>query len=569
MMIILITSIITLSKTNSFHELAKASSKPNVHMPKIAFVQSTFTDAAYNNAFYLFYSKYNSLYILSNVTTDLNLLTAVIPDDTSPKSSRIYVNRLVDALRPVLSNAPPMSVLKDQDIDSGSIFFTNGTNIYDVLVLGHEEYVTQKEYTNFKRFVSNGGTIIFINGNMFYGEVNYNKNNNTVTLVKGHSWEYDVIKNVATRSTINERWFDENREWIGSNTWLSPQELKVYFDKNPFNYAHFEENYVNSPKDKIILDYKAIDPRYKQSSTIATYELNYNKGKVLVLGVYGYAILDNDKFIQFLEQLLLNQPISKEAYSQTNYCRCVAFKVDDIQDYYVNNTQIAIIDLFQKKNASFTAGFIAGKFGNDTPFVAHIMQVLHDNKHPDKRKQPLLEVASEGWNYDNFTQLAESQQSAIIRKSNEKISLTLRVTPPTVFIPPMRSFDNNTLQALHENDFRTISSAVKFDPPPYHFHNVTLFHFPQTISIGNYIVGKPSRSVEQIYSEIQYSLVKYGFAVIWIHPTAFSKRPTMSNEKDEVDWQQIKQLDLLIDKIRGQGTDIVKISEINRYPKIP
>ena len=42
----------------------------------------------------------------------------------------------------------------------------------------------------------------------------------------------------------------------------------------------------------------------------------------------------------------------------------------------------------------------------------------------------------------------------------------------------------------------------------------------------------------------------------------------MLNEKDEVDWQQIKQLDLLIDKIRTQGIDIVKLSEISQYPKL-
>src|SRR5919199_1602727 len=152
-----------------------------------------------------------------------------------------------------------------------TIFFTNCTKMYDVLVLGHEEYVTQKEYNNFRRFVSDGGTIIFINGNMFYGEVSYDKDKNTVTLLKGHSWQYDTIKNVATRSSIMERWFSENKEWVGSNTWRKSHELKIFFGNNPFNYAHFEENYVNNPKDVIILDYKATDPRYRQSATIATY----------------------------------------------------------------------------------------------------------------------------------------------------------------------------------------------------------------------------------------------------------------------------------------------------------
>jgi hypothetical protein len=43
-----------------------------------------------------------------------------------------------------------VSVLTDIDVDVGSIFkdSKNTTNKYDVLILGHQEYVTQQEYTN-------------------------------------------------------------------------------------------------------------------------------------------------------------------------------------------------------------------------------------------------------------------------------------------------------------------------------------------------------------------------------------------------------------------------------------
>lgn len=61
--------------------------------------------------------------------------------------------------------------IADQDIDRGSIFQSNGSNIYDVIILGHQEYVTQKEYDNLKQFVSDGGTMIILDGNVFYAEV--------------------------------------------------------------------------------------------------------------------------------------------------------------------------------------------------------------------------------------------------------------------------------------------------------------------------------------------------------------------------------------------------------------
>ena len=57
--------------------------------------------------------------------------------------------------------------------------------------LGHQEYVTQAEYNNLKRFVANGGVPILPYSNIFYSEVSYDKNSESVTLVKGHNWAFN------------------------------------------------------------------------------------------------------------------------------------------------------------------------------------------------------------------------------------------------------------------------------------------------------------------------------------------------------------------------------------------
>ena len=54
-----------------------------------------------------------------------------------------------------------ISFLTDQDVDGGSIFQGDGSNAFDVVILGHQEYVTQKEYDNLKQFVAEGGTMIY------------------------------------------------------------------------------------------------------------------------------------------------------------------------------------------------------------------------------------------------------------------------------------------------------------------------------------------------------------------------------------------------------------------------
>src|SRR5438445_2613869 len=46
-------------------------------------------------------------------------------------------------------------------------------------------------------------------------------------------------------------------------------------------------------------------------------------------------------------------------------CKCVAFRLDDIQDYWLDSVQTKIIDTFKQKNASLTVGLIGNSFGSD------------------------------------------------------------------------------------------------------------------------------------------------------------------------------------------------------------
>ena len=74
-----------------------------------------------------------------------------------------------------------IDVLGDEDVHNGSLLFSsNGTNLYDLIMLQHQEYVSQQEYDNLKRFVSNGGVLMLLTGNVFYGEVEYDEKTNTI-----------------------------------------------------------------------------------------------------------------------------------------------------------------------------------------------------------------------------------------------------------------------------------------------------------------------------------------------------------------------------------------------------
>jgi hypothetical protein len=282
----------------------------------IALIKPTFTAAAYDHAFYVFYKKYANVQAGVNITTDLNLLSSKISNQTTGTINSVFAMlQLIKNLEWITQGAN-ISILTDADVDNGSMIFSNNqnkndgnnnNNAYDIIILGHQEYVTQQEYNNLKKFVAHGGTMIILDGNVFYAEVNYDRNNQTVTLAKGHSWAFNGKS--AWRS-IGERWANETSQWVGSN-YLCDLCVKI-FSNNPFGYIPHEEQYITNPHDIILLNYNASIPRRNlllSKPVIATYELNYQNGKVIALGIYTDDIISNARFDRYLDSLLLQYDI--------------------------------------------------------------------------------------------------------------------------------------------------------------------------------------------------------------------------------------------------------------------
>ncbi len=265
----------------------------------VAFVDPTFTNTAYNNAFYKFYNLHKNEPIGKNVTSDMGLLKKKVIK--MPSASTCEMMFLLKNLEWVTTQSNSV-ILTDQDVDGGAIFQANGHNAYGVVILGHQEYVTQKEYNNLKRFVSQGGIMIVLDGNVFYAEVSYDRVTDTMQLAKGHGWAFNGKS--AWRS-IDERWANETRQWVGSNYLCYL--CSITFPNNPFGYRHHEEQYITNPKDIILLNYNASMSNWKLASklVVATYELNYEKGRIISLGIYSDDIIGHGSFDRFLDSLLL------------------------------------------------------------------------------------------------------------------------------------------------------------------------------------------------------------------------------------------------------------------------
>jgi hypothetical protein len=272
------------------------------------------------------------------VTEDLNLLTAdliatfIHPYANADIGNFSVVNPPVDPDRPIITFAEHLRktqqdslihIIRDEDIQNGYIFDARGfvvdsdsssektdgdksNNIYDMLILFHDEYATRAMYDNYRRFVSNGGTMLFLDANVFIAEVDHDKENQTINFVRGHDWEF--VNGTFARKSVLERWFNENKEWMGSNFLTSDITGNIIFANNPFNYTHFEENYVNNPNVKILIDYGVVLPKKCSHAKfpVATYLLKYGNGNTVIIGLYGQQLFKNQEFINFLDTLVDN-----------------------------------------------------------------------------------------------------------------------------------------------------------------------------------------------------------------------------------------------------------------------
>ena len=74
-------------------------------------------------------------------------------------------------------------------------------------------------------------------------------------------------------------------------------------------------------------------------------------------------------------------------------CNCVVFRLDDIQDVWLSNTQQTLINTFRNQSLPLTVGIIANQFGQDTALVNTIKNGLADTKFP-------LEIADHGYDHE-------------------------------------------------------------------------------------------------------------------------------------------------------------------------
>ena len=242
------------------------------------------------------------------------------------------------------------------------------------------------------------------------------------------------------------------------------------------------------------------------------------------------------------------------AYS-TSSCNCVAFRLDDIQDYWLDSVQTKIIDTFHQKNASLTIGIIGNHIGQDAKLIDDIKSKMG--------KTPRLELANHGWNHEDFTQFSRDQQTIFMKNTNDQISSIFGIVP-SIFIPPFNTVNADTMIAFLENNFQYISADVSQDAPSVLIKNARVYHVPgnaQTSNLTNNDNIWHPYDNRHLLVTVMSDIQQYGYSVVVLHPPEYAIR-IHSHYANEVDKNQIKNLESLIDTMKNNGIKIVPLNQI-------
>ncbi len=213
-----------------------------------------------------------------------------------------------------------LKTIDDVGIHNGNLF-AGSVRQYDVLILGHEEYVTKQEYHQFKQFVASGGRIVAMSGNTFWAEVAYSKSTGIETFVSGHGFAFKGVYDWRSDSKPFDR---ESMNWFGSAFAHGMPHLRGAIIKGGhvglammsvfhkdlaftgYSYPHSESNYVgNFTNTQLIAAFYHNSPgsgapHFRMPDLpVDAYEHKYVKGEVICLCIFGENLVGHDKETQF------------------------------------------------------------------------------------------------------------------------------------------------------------------------------------------------------------------------------------------------------------------------------
>jgi peptidoglycan/xylan/chitin deacetylase (PgdA/CDA1 family) len=233
-------------------------------------------------------------------------------------------------------------------------------------------------------------------------------------------------------------------------------------------------------------------------------------------------------------------------------CNCVAFKIVNVEDYWLNDVQNNLISTFSDNEIPVTVSILGKFFGADPKVVDFLKQKIQD-------KNNQLTVAIGGWESADHSLYSTEEQSSSIKQTNKQLS-TIFGFDSNIFSPPFGKFNNSTLDVLKQNNISYISSVISTDSPNL---KSTPIHIPETSYIPNLLEDNQSLNgtvVEKVLAKIQAQQKQYGYALVSMQPSDFAVKD--GEFKNQVNKDRIQILEELISHLKENNIKIVSLTDI-------
>lgn len=254
----------------------------------------------------------------------------------------------------------------------------------------------------------------------------------------------------------------------------------------------------------------------------------------------------------------------KSTYAQTATitCKCVIFRLDDVQDQWLDKVQNAVLGTFIDTGTPLTTGMIMNLYGTD-PLVVNEIQQGYD--------LGLFELALHGWNHVNYRMLSLDEQQSTLAQANAKLQ-AIHHTTSNIFIPPYNARNDDTLTAMSNIGLEIMSADLYYEGNPT-FLPMTypqddpsgIISLPYTVNNMDEIKppGSNGKTAAQLMSEVDASIAERGWAVIMLHPQDFAiYDKSTGREENAVNNTQLSTLEDLINQLNSDGIRITSYNEL-------
>jgi len=236
----------------------------------------------------------------------------------------------------------------------------------------------------------------------------------------------------------------------------------------------------------------------------------------------------------------------------------VVFRLDDIQDYYLEEEQKAIIDAFADYatgSQSISIGIIGDLFAQ--PYNSFAEEI--------KLKMEQLgeqgEVVCHSMTHQPFVSKSEEEQYKELSDCKDKFAGIFPGKEINTFIPPENEYNSDTIKAMNRAGYTILSSqcTTSLCPNPGDPTSMPAY-LPAGASTGGWTTPYEMRPASEIFAEIQSqaeSNNNQNWSVVMMHPQDF-----MLDDGISLDEEAIETLKELIDMCLDNGYELVTFTQL-------